>query len=322
MNLLLKNNVIDKCSKLMPVFFAVLFMVASPGKLYAEEEHGKNEAHEEHDGEEGHIELTPEQLKNANITLAQAQPATVRETLPLYGVVMINSERVQNMSARFPGVIRAIHRKVGETVRPGDSLAIIESNESLKPYTLSASHHGVITERPANAGEQSGDRTLFVVADLSSVWVEMAVFPRDMAKVRIGQTVRIQQAQTGLSGEGKLIYLSPSVNSASQTLTARVLLDNRNGQWVTGLFVSAEVTLAQSPVAVAVNNEALQTLENSPVVFVQGKEGFEPRPVQLGKSDSAYTEVLNGISVGETYAAHNSFILKSDLGKEGAEHGH
>ena len=91
--------------------FAVLFMVASPGKLYAEEEHGKNEAHEEHDGEEGHIELTPEQLKNANITLAQAQPATVRETLPLYGVVMINSERVQNMSARFPGVIRAIHRK-------------------------------------------------------------------------------------------------------------------------------------------------------------------------------------------------------------------
>ena len=58
MNLLLKNNVIDKCSKLMPVFFAVLFMVASPGKLYAEEEHGKNEAHEEHDGEEGHIELT------------------------------------------------------------------------------------------------------------------------------------------------------------------------------------------------------------------------------------------------------------------------
>jgi cobalt-zinc-cadmium efflux system membrane fusion protein len=322
MSLLSGNFFAANYPRMISLFFALLFAVFGLGKLYAEEDHEKNENHEEHEGEEGHIALTDEQLAMANISLEKAAPASIRESLPFYGVVTINSERVQVVSARFPGVIKNLYHKVGDQVKAGDSLAFIESNESLKPYTLTSSQNGVIIERAANIGEQTGDRTLFVVANLSTVWVELSVFPKDMSKIRVGQSVRVSHPQSGVRGDGKLVYLSPSANSINQTVTARVLLDNSSHQWFSGLYVNAEATLSKKTVEIAVKNDAIQTVENKSVIFVRGKEGFEPRPVRLGKSDSEYTEVLDGVSLNDTYAARNSFILKSDLGKEGAEHGH
>jgi cobalt-zinc-cadmium efflux system membrane fusion protein len=73
---------------------------------------------------------------------------------------------------------------------------------------------------------------------------------------------------------------------------------------------------------VVIRNEALQIVEDNPVVFVQGEEGFEPRAVTLGRTDGELSEVLAGLSVDEVYVSKNSFILKSELGKEDAEHGH
>ena len=316
---------------------AILFLITmAPINLYAESNHddhgeekgGKHEEEhgekndEKHDETEGLIALSAEQLSNAGIELAQAGAIKIRETLPLYGVVALNAEHVQRIAARFPGVIRTVSRQVGDLVQPGDVLATVESDESLKSYNLTAAIRGVVTERHANAGEKTGDAPLFVIADLSTVWIELSIFPRDVSKAQTGQNVRVYQTSAQLSSEGKLFYLAPAANNANQALMAKVALDNRAMQWVPGHFVSAELTLNETPVALAVRNAALQTLEGRTVVFVQEKEGFEARPVQLGKTDSEYTEILSGINANENYAAKNSFILKSELGKESAEHGH
>ena len=120
-----------------------------------DEEHEKEHAEkqgEKHD-EEGLIALSAEQLSNAGIELAQAGAVKIRETLPLYGVVALNTERMQRISARFPGVIHTVSRQVGDLVQPGDVLATVESDESLKSYSLTAAIRGVVTERHANVGE-------------------------------------------------------------------------------------------------------------------------------------------------------------------------
>ena len=289
-------------------------------------EEGHKEGEEGHsEGEEGegkHVELTPEQIKNSGIGLAQVGPATVREHLPLYGVIAPNAERVREVTARFPGVIRSVTKRVGDSVRQGETLATIESNESLQTYAVPAPLVGVITTRNANPGEQAGDKALFTVADLSTVWVELSVFPRDVAKVRVGQSVRVKSADTGLAADGKVVYVAPFGSSTNQTLSARVLLDNAERRWPPGLYVTAEVTLSSTPVPLAVSSEALQTMEERTVVFAQTAEGFEPRAVKLGRSDGEVTEVLAGLEPGETYATKNSFILKAELGKGEAEHGH
>jgi cobalt-zinc-cadmium efflux system membrane fusion protein len=278
-------------------------------------------AEEKHDESEGaRVKLTPEQIEIAGIGLAQAGPATIREHLPLYGVIAPNAERVRDVTARFPGAIRDVTKRVGDSVRQGETLATVESDESLQTYAVVAPLTGVVTARNANPGEQAGDKVLFTVADLSTVWVQLSVFPRDIAKVRAGQSARIKSGDTGLSADGKVVYVAPFGTSSNQTLTARVLLDNADRKWPPGLYVTAEVTLTNTPASLTVSSSALQTIDERMVVFVQGKEGFEPCAVQLGRSDGEVSEVLSGLSPGDTYATKNSFILKAELGKGEAAH--
>lgn len=297
----------------------------APQAEHEEGQHADGEAgHEEGqvEGESEHVELTPEQIKSADIGLEQAGPAQVRERLALYGVITPNAERVHQVAARFPGAIRTVTKRIGDSVRKGETLATVESNESLQTYSVVAPLSGVVIARNANPGEQADDRVLFTVADLSNVWVQLSVFPRDLAKVRVGQEARIKSADSGRSAIGKVVYVAPFGTSSNQTLTARVLLDNKEGHWPPGLYVTAEVMLSSDPVPLAISSEALQTLENRTVVFVRSDEGFEPRAVQLGRSDGEVAEVLAGLESGETYATKNSFILKAELGKGEAEHGH
>lgn len=268
------------------------------------------------------IALSPEQIRTAGIVIAQAGSAVIRQTLPVYGTIAPDAERVREVGARFPGIIRSVRSKVGDTVRAGETLATVESNESLQTYAVVAPIGGVVTVRQANPGEQTGDKALFTVADLSKVWAELALFPRDRAKVRVGQTVRVASTDAGLHAEGPVVYVAPFGSSSNQTLTARVRLENAERRWAPGLYVNAEVTLGEASVLLAVRNEALQSLEGRPVVFVQGDEGFEPRPVRIGRTDRQWSEVLEGLERGAHYASANSFILKAELGKGEAGRDH
>lgn len=272
------------------------------------------------DHSEDRVLLTAEQLSTADIRLQPAGPARIRESLPLYGVVAPNAERMREVTARFPGPIRSVSRTVGDAVRQGETLASVESNESLQTYTIASPLGGVVTARNANVGEQAGEKPLFVVADLATVWVELSLFPRDASKVRVGQAAVVKSPDFDYTAQGQVTYVAPFGSSTNQTLTARVLLNNAERHWAPGLYVTAEVTLAEREVSVAVNRTAIQMLNDQPVVFVRTEGGFEARRVRLGKSDGALTEVLSGVRTGEIYAAENSYIIKAEaLKRESAE---
>jgi cobalt-zinc-cadmium efflux system membrane fusion protein len=289
---------------------------ADPSESPAAQSHEEDEAGHG----DGKVMLTPEQIQRADIRIAQAGAADLREHLSLYGVIAPNAERVLEVAARFPGMIQSVKRRVGDPVRRGETLATVESNESLQTYPVVSPMDGVVTMRNANEGAQAGEGALFTVADLSTVWVELSIFPRDLAKVRIGQEVRVRSVDTGLESEGKLVYVAPFGSSSNQTLTARVQLPNPDRKWPPGLYVNADVVLSSTRVPLAVQNSAIQTLNDRTVVFVRAEDGFEPRIVKLGRSDGEISEVLEGVAAGDSYATHNSFILKAELGKGEAEH--
>eukprot|EP00456_Euglypha_rotunda_P075272 TRINITY_DN6952_c0_g1_i8.p1 TRINITY_DN6952_c0_g1~~TRINITY_DN6952_c0_g1_i8.p1 ORF type:complete len:300 (-),score=69.52 TRINITY_DN6952_c0_g1_i8:22-921(-) len=208
------------------------------------------------DGEHGEVlKLSAEARAAAGLKVAPAGPGKIAETLPLYGVVKPNAERVRSVTARFPGVVRSVSAKIGDSVKQGSTLATVESNESLQVYPISSPLAGVVTERLTNPGEQAELQPLFTVADLSSVWVELALFPRDRARVQLGQAVRVQTADGGLSAEGKVVFVSPLGSAATQSLTVRVLIDNSSGAWSPGLYVRGEITIGEvmAPVTVPVS---------------------------------------------------------------------
>lgn len=263
--------------------------------------------------------ISPEAARNAGIEIATAGPAMLREALTLYGNIQPAPERVRALTARYPGVILKVSGNIGDRVVVGQTLATIESNESLQAYPVKSPIAGVITQRHANAGEVAGAEALFEVADFSVVRVDLSVFPKDRARLKVGQHVLVTDADGKSRGEGELAYVSPLGNVQSQSVSARVNLANQDGRWTAGEFVSAEVVVNETQAAVTVAPAAIQQIKGQSVVFVQTESGFEARAVELGRRGAAALEIKNGLRAGERYVTKNSFLVKAEVLKSEAE---
>lgn len=266
--------------------------------------------------------LEPEVAATAGIRTAVVGPAKIRQTLAVYGSVVADPQQVRELRARFAGVATAVTVKLGDRVRLGQRLATIESNESLQPYTVTAPIDGQVITRQVNPGDAVGDEVLFVVADLSRVWAELAVFRRDLSRVRIGAEVAIQGEDTTRTAAGTISYISPVGSSVNQSLSVRVPIDNAQGHWVPGLFLKGEIVTGEQDVPLAVRNSALQRIRDLPVVFEQVGNVYEARFVEPGAADREMTQVNDGITAGASYVVEQSYVIKADIEKAGAEHSH
>lgn len=283
--------------------------------------HGGEEHRFEYASYEGRTTIAADVARDAGIGTAAAGPGVIGDGLLLYGAIGPDTTRIREVHARFPGVIRSVARNVGDTVRVGETLATVESNESLQTYTVAAPIAGTITQRHAAPGEQTDDESLFEIADFSSVWAELDVFSRDRPRLREGLPVTVS-TDNGLTATGTIAYLAPVGNRASQSLTARVVLDNADGRWTPGQFVEGRVTIATTPVDLAVPLSALQRFREFDVVFAQVGDTYEVRMLTLGRRDASFVEVLGGLAAGTTYVTENSYLIKADIEKAGASHDH
>jgi cobalt-zinc-cadmium efflux system membrane fusion protein len=270
---------------------------------------------------EGRTTIADAIAHESGIATAIAGPGRITDTLTLYGAIATDLTRVRDVQGRFPGVIRSVSKRVGDAVRSGDALATIESNESLQTYAVTAPLAGVITARHAEPGEQTGAEPLFEIVDLSTVWAELSVFSRDRARLAQGAAVHLV-ADSGAEIDGTIDYLSPVGNRASQSVTARVVLDNADGRWTPGEFVEARVKVSETPVPLAVPASALQRFRELDVVFAKVGDVYEVRMVTLGRRDAESVEVLGGLAPGTEYVVGNSYLVKADIEKAGASHDH
>lgn len=283
--------------------------------------HQDERGHDEGEGSAENVEhVSAEKLEHAGVIFSAVGPGRVDDGVQLLGTVRPNGDRLAHITPRFPGIVRESKRNIGDTVKTGEVLAVIESSESLSSYELKTLIDGTIIERHLTRGEAvDRDKQAFVIADLSSVWVELSVYQRDLEHVRIGETVRVRSGEKGPEAEGTITYITPGVDERMRTATARVVLPNPEGQWRQGSFVEA-YAVSPHAAALVVPATAIQSLEGKPIVFVAEKEHVEARPVTLGHRGESLVEVLSGLTDGERVATANSFLLKAELGKGSAEH--
>lgn len=272
-------------------------------------------------GYEGRTEIPAELAQAAGIETDIAGPATITETLSLTGRVQADPERLAKVRARFPGVVKGIEARLGDRVRAGAVLARIQSNESLQTYSLQAPIDGVILRREVQPGMATGDEPLFVIADLSQVWVELDVFARHIGQVKSGQSVTVETLD-GACFSGRIDWVAPLAMHASQSVQARVILDNAEGQLRPGQFVRAQITVAEHPVDLAVRQSAIQRFRDFQVVFARFGDTYEVRMLELGRQNSEWAEVLGGLKPGSEYVTGNSYLIKADIEKSGASHDH
>jgi cobalt-zinc-cadmium efflux system membrane fusion protein len=189
-----------------------------------------------------------------------------------------------------------------------------ESDLSFTRYEITAPFNATVIGKHISLGEMLKDDTeAFVVADLSSVWVNLNVYQRDVPRIRKGQRVLIGFGEDDNQAEGRIAYVEPVVKEETRTAMARVILPNPDRNWRPGMFVTAKVLTGDAGAGIVVPDFALQTIDEQTVVFVQTPEGFKPSPVKTGRQTEGEVEILSGLSEGERYAVKGTLTLKAQV---------
>jgi membrane fusion protein, heavy metal efflux system len=276
----------------------------------------------QYDNFEGRTTIASDVAEAMEIVTQIAGPATLTETVQVFGRLVAPPHATRQISARFDGQISAVHVNPGQRVNVGEPLVTIESNESLKPFTISAPITGVVIARYANPGEQSHGRVLLSLLDASELTAELGVFPMDIDRVTPGARVHLRAAGGGadpILGSVKSIDAQVQPN---QSTLVRVALDNSAGRLSDGQFISGEIEVARYEVPLAVKRSGLQGFRDFTVVFAKIGNEYEVRMLELGREDGDWVEVLGGLKPGTEYVSGNSYVIKADVEKSGASHDH
>lgn len=271
---------------------------------------------------EGRTRIAAGTASAMGVRIGNAGPATLREQVTLTGAVQADPTRISRVRARYPGVVREIAVQPFSQVARGALLAQVQSNESLQNYPVTAPIAGAIVEQQAQVGEVTGDVALFTIVDITRVWVELDVFQRELNRIEEGQRVDLRDLDGRPVGNGRIARIAPLAVHGSQSVRARVVIDNAAGSLRPGQFVTGVVTVAETPVALAVERDALQRFRDFDVVFANVGEFYEVRMLELGRADDSHVEVVAGLKAGATYVTHNSYLIKADIEKSGAGHDH
>ncbi|MCO3888522.1 HlyD family efflux transporter periplasmic adaptor subunit [Pseudomonas aeruginosa] len=285
--------------------------------------------------EEGKLELDAEQIEAAGITLDTARTISLAQVVSLPGEIRFNEDRTAHIVPRLPGIVDSVPANLGQAVKQGELLAVISSPQlSDQRSEFAAAQRRLSLAQSTYKREQqlwkegiSAEQEFLLarqgtLSDLSSVWATFNVPAQLLGQVRVGSKVKVLAQALDSEVEGTVSYIGDLLGEQTRAATARVTLSNPESTWRPGLFVSVQVAEATRKEVLTVADGAVQNVDGEDVVFVRVADGFVVQPVKLGISDGQRVEVLEGLRAGSQVAASGSFILKSELGKGSAEHGH
>jgi cobalt-zinc-cadmium efflux system membrane fusion protein len=261
------------------------------------------------------ITLTDQAIELANITIGKVIKTKIHNTIELPGEIGFNEDRLAHITPRYGGIAREVKKQLGEYVEEGDVLAVIESNESLTSYSVKAPIAGHIIKKHITLGEYiSEEDNMYVIANLTTVWVNCEVYPKNAEFIRRGQKVSIKAIGSDNQAEGVISYISPVYNEATRSSIARAVISSQNRKWRPGTFIQASFSITSPKEVPVVSKKAVQVLDEKNIIFVpEGKNVFKPVEVVLGMNDEKSVEIADGLQLGDQYVMNGAFELKAEI---------
>ena len=181
---------------------------------------------------------------------------------------------------------------------------------------------GQVIARTATLGQTvAAEAEIYRVANLSRVSISLSLAPDVAARVKRGTAVEIVSGERRV--QARINFISPMLDEATKLVSMIAVIDNRGGQWRVGEPVSAAIAMeGTGGAALQVPQDAVQQVDGQSVVFVRTANGFRAVPVTLGNPSGDNVTVTSGLKGGEQIASTGSYVLKAELGKGEAEHGH
>ena len=173
---------------------------------------------------------------------------------------------------------------------------------------------GLVVEQDVAAGQliQPGSTQCFMISDVSTVWVLVNVYQKDLPYVRVGDAVTIQTDAYPDSFAGKIAYVAASLDPNTRTLQARIETKNPGEKLKKDMYVVATVKAGTMQNAIALPDAAvLRDSENQPFVYAAvGQSQFGRRSVTLGESLNGETQIVGGLKAGDQVIGNGSLFLQ------------
>ena len=268
---------------------------------------------------EGRTQISSALTEKFQLATSEVQSGTIERHIELLGTLVIPPKNKAEVNARFSGVVETLASDVGDSVKAGDVIAKIQSNDSLQTYIVKAPISGTVVSRNVNVGQLVTSETLYKIVDAETLWAELKVFPSKRDTIKQGSYIHIKKGSR--QQDAKVKFLIPS-GSLEPYQIAIVEITNTEGEFSPGDMVTGVVDAQKVDVSLRVENEAIQSMDGNSVVFLNDGNTFQAVPVELGIKDDNFTEVKRGLIAGQIYVSKNSFLIKADLEKSGASHAH
>jgi membrane fusion protein, copper/silver efflux system len=237
--------------------------------------------------------------------------------LALYSPELVSAQE-EYLSARRLGdksLTAAARRRLQLWNIPEDQVDSLEqTGVARRTIVLRSPMSGEIAEKMVTEGQavQAGDN-LFLIADRSVLWVDLAVFEMDARSVRVGSPVEVTvDALPGKIYEGRVTFIHPSLDEKTRTLTARAEVVNKDGALRPGMYATAIIRRPTAQ-ALTVPTEAVLPTGTQNLVFVNRGDGrFMPRPVAVGVRGDSLVEIVQGLKPGDEVIASATYLLDSE----------
>jgi cobalt-zinc-cadmium efflux system membrane fusion protein len=243
---------------------------------------------------------------------------------------------VANVKAAEAAAMAAENRLHLLGMKQTEVTTLLSTGEIAPLLAVRAAIDGHVVEREVTLGELvSPDReALMVLADMRTLWVLADVPESRLMGIAAGATAWVtvgsSSGRDARKFEGTVAFIAPQVDPATRTAQVRIEVPMEELALKPGMFAQAEIVLAPAdgtdpaPV-VAVPDEAIQTVEGGPAVFVPvaGEPNtFAKRAVTIGDPVGGLVPIHSGLVEGEMFVIAGTFLLKAELGKGSAAHEH
>jgi len=267
-------------------------------------------------------ELADAQMKYVSMqAMLEADHQKLERTQKLVALGSASRQELEEVTAVHTGhetEVAAARQRLLLLGLSADRVAKLESaSQVVSEVTVSSPADGLVISRAVNPGQViNAGQELFVVTDLSTVWVIGDLYERDFSRVRVGSPATVTIASMpGRTLKGSVAYIDPRVDAATRTAKVRVEVPNRRGDLRLGMFVTVSFETGAAERIIVVPRAAVQTMGDRAVVYipVNGEEGkFIERAVKLGAPVGEFVPVLDGLKAGDRVVTDGSFFLRAE----------
>lgn len=248
--------------------------------------------------------------------------------LPLLGQVIFNPNQYSKLAPRYSGLVLNIKKTVGDYIRKGQTLAVIEENVGLQQYRFTSPLNGTVITRNLAEGEYVPEgKSSFSVANLKVLWAKLNVRQEHISKISNNQKILIVSKfkKNGLSKKtyGKIFFVSPIIDE--HTMTGKILLTvkNKQGNWHPGESIDGYIPIGKFKPSLILTKKAIVKKGDKNGVFSIINNKIFWKEIILGESDQKNYQVLKGIQKHNVLLLNNHNELKhilSDKLKDASDH--